>query len=139
MHANVTGFAMDERRKQVTRIEAKSLSGRTVMVTAATVVLACGSLEIPRLLLHPSADGERLPWHANEWLGRGLIDHLHGNLAEVDVTDHDEFHRLFDSIYLDGFKYYPRDQELSPRLQEAEQTIDVSGEFFYENRVHAAS
>jgi choline dehydrogenase-like flavoprotein len=131
VHANVTGFAMDERRKQVTRIEAKSLSGRTVMVTAATVVLACGSLEIPRLLLHPSADGERLPWHANEWLGRGLIDHLHGNLAEVDVTDHDEFHRLFDSIYLDGFKYYPRIR-LSPRLQEAEQTIDVSGEFFYE-------
>lgn len=131
VHANVTGFAMDENRRQVTRVEARSLSGRTLTVTAGTVVLACGSLEIPRLLLHPSADGERLPWHANEWLGRGLIDHLHGNLADVDVTDHDEFHRRFDSIYLDGFKYYPRIR-LSPRLQEAEQTIDVSGEFLYE-------
>ncbi len=131
VHANVTGFVVDETRRRVVEIEARSLTRQKINVKARAFVLACGSLEIARLLLHPATDGGALPWHANPWLGCGFNDHLHGIVAEVAVRDHEAFHRLFDSFYVNGFKYYPR-LRLSPSAQMAEHTLDVSGDFQFD-------
>ncbi len=131
VHANVTGFVMDEGRRRVVEIEARNLSGRKINVKAKSFVLACGSLEIARLLLHPATNGDGLPWHANPWLGCGFIDHLHGHVADVTVLDHDAFHRLFDSFFVGRHRYYPR-LRLAPLVQKAERTVDVSGEFIFD-------
>ena len=133
VHANVTGFAMDETRQRVARVEARSLSGRKVSLKPHSTVLAGGSLEIARLLLHLCTEGGALPWHTNRWLGRGFYDHLHGDVGEVKVLDHDAFHRLFDTIYVGGFKYYPRIR-LATGVQSANETVDVSGEFRFDSK-----
>jgi len=133
VHANVTGLSLDEARRRIIRVEARSLTGKRLAVRARSTVLACGSLEIARLLLHPAADRGPLPWSNNPWVGRGFHDHLHGDVARVDVLDHDRFHQLFDSIYLDGIKYYPRIR-LAPSVQAAQSAVDVSGEFLYDTR-----
>lgn len=107
VHANVTGVEMCAKRTRATAVNAKTLVGTALKVTASDFVLACGSLETARLLLHPAADGGNLPWHGNIWLGRGFADHINGPVAEVKVRDHAAFHALFDSAYLGGCKYYP--------------------------------
>jgi choline dehydrogenase-like flavoprotein len=131
VHANVTNFTLDDSRRRIVKVEARNLSGRRLIVRAGAIVLACGSLEIARLLLHPAADGSALPWNDNAWVGRGFLDHLHGTVAEVEVLDHDGFHQLFDNIYLDGRKYYPIIR-LAPSMQAAERTTDIVGEFLYD-------
>ena len=131
VHANVTGLAVDESRRRIVRVEAQSLAGRRISVEARVTVLACGALEIARLLLHPAADGGRLPWHDNPWVGRGFLDHPNGKVADVEILDHDRFHSLFDSIYLEGLKYFPVIR-LAPALQAQERTTEVVGSFLYQ-------
>jgi choline dehydrogenase-like flavoprotein len=126
VHANVTAISREGGR--ITALEARSLSGRRLRVEANAVVLACGCLEIARLLLHPAADGSPQPWSANPWLGRGFMDHLHGPVASVELIDYAAFHDVFDCIFLDGFKFYPRIR-LGPAAQAAQRALDISGEF----------
>ncbi|KUO68415.1 MAG: hypothetical protein APF80_06120 [Alphaproteobacteria bacterium BRH_c36] len=131
VHANATGLAMDPDRCRVTGLTAKTLKGGAATVTARNVVLACGSIEIARLMLHPSTDGGALPWHTNQWLGCGFADHLNGPVADVKVRDYQAFHGLFDSVFLNGCKYYPR-LRLSLATQAASRSLDISGEFLFD-------
>lgn len=131
VHANVTSLAMDEARRSVTGIAARTIDGRSIDVTARNYVLACGSIEMARLLMHPAGDGGVLPWHQNPWLGRGFCDHLNGPVADVDVRDYAAFHSLFDSVFLSGCKYYPR-LRLSPAAQTDAGAVDISGEFLFD-------
>ncbi|MFA5950496.1 MAG: GMC oxidoreductase [Hyphomicrobium sp.] len=131
VHANVTGLVLDERRRRVERVEARSLNGKRITVRAPVTVLACGSLEIARLLLHEAADGGARPWQENPWVGRGYLDHINGSVADVEVLDYDAFHQQFDSIFLDGFKFYPVIR-MAPARQAAEQTTDIVGQFSYD-------
>ncbi|MBU1213085.1 MAG: GMC family oxidoreductase [Alphaproteobacteria bacterium] len=131
VHANATGLAMDADRRRIAGLTAKTLDGGAATVTARNFVLACGSIEIARLMLHPATDGGPLPWHANQWLGRGFADHLNGPVADVKVRDYQAFHGLFDSVFLSGCKYYPR-LRLSPAVQAASNSLDISGEFLFD-------
>jgi choline dehydrogenase-like flavoprotein len=132
VHANVNGVALDESRRRISRVEARNLDGKKIEVFARNVVLACGSIEIARLLLHPAADGGIVPWHDNPWVGRGFLDHVHGTIGDVEVLDYHRFHQLFDNVYLDGFKYQPV-VRLAPSLQAAERTTEIVGQFLYES------
>lgn len=51
IHAHVTALTADESGRQVTGAEVRSLTGRTATVRAKRVVLACGTVEIARLML----------------------------------------------------------------------------------------
>ena len=59
-HANLTKISANESGSKVETLEVRSLSGKTVIVTANKIVLACGGIENARLLL-ASGFGERLP------------------------------------------------------------------------------
>ncbi|QDK36061.1 FAD-dependent oxidoreductase [Sphingomonas sp. IC081] len=131
-HANVTGFEVDMAGK-VTETNAKAVNGRTLRLKTDRVIVACGTIETVRLLLHPLSNGQPAPWHDNPWLGVGFLDHLDSLAGEVEVIDRDRFHDLFDNIYLKGFKYYPKIR-LSQAAQKSKQAVDVAAQFRFDNQ-----
>jgi glycine/D-amino acid oxidase-like deaminating enzyme len=130
VHANVVSMELSPDGDAVSAIRARSLDGKEVTVRARQFVLANGSLEIVRLLKHPLADGSQAPWVRAKWLGTPLTDTLDCTAGEVQVLDHEQFHRLFDNIYLGGHKYYPK-VRLAPDLQRSEGLVDIAAQFRY--------
>ncbi len=133
LHANTVALEMDPAKRSIAGVHAVSLRGSRACVRPRYVVLANGTLEIVRLLMHPLSDGQPAPWAANPWLGLPLIDHLDSRVAEVRVRDHAAFHDMFDNVYLSGRMYHPKIR-LSPRVQRTEGLLDIAGEFSYRTR-----
>ena len=133
LHANVVALQTDAARQRIEAVHARSLDGRSLVVRARRFVLANGSLEIPRLLLHPLSDGRHAPWSASRWLGTPLVDHLDSHAADVEVLDHDRFHDLFDNLFHDGRMYMPK-LRLAPTTQRREGLVDAGAAFFYRTR-----
>lgn len=133
LHANAVAMEMDTARQTVVAVHVRSLGGTQAVVRPRHTVLAHGTLEIARLLLHPLADGRAGPWDGNPWLGVPLIDHLDCHAADVKVLNHRAFHDLFDNVYLGGRMYHPKIR-LAPEVQRSEGLVDIAGEFYYRTR-----
>ena len=130
IHANVTGLEPDVSGRRIARVHARTLAGRTATITAQHTVLACGTVEIARLLMLPYADGAATPWADNPWLGRGYMDHLDSTAAEVFPTDPAAFHDLFENLFFDGFKYNPK-LKLTEQAQTERCLVGVAGSFLF--------
>ncbi len=133
VHANAVSIQLSGERDVVEAIHARSLSGQQVRIRAQHFILANGSLEMVRLLMHPLADGSSAPWGGSRWLGTPFIDHLDCTAATVKVLDHERFHQLFDNIYVRGHKYYPRIR-LAPGAQRSQGLVDIAAQFHYRTR-----
>jgi choline dehydrogenase-like flavoprotein len=96
-----------------------------IEVSARHVVLANGTVELVRLLQHPTIFGEQPPWAQNQWLGRGFMDHLEGTIGYVDLLDGKLFHRLFDNVFIQGMKLQPR-LKLSEKCQARDQLLGAA-------------
>ena len=73
--------------------------------TAEQTVLANGTLEIARRLLQAATTEENCPFHTNQWIGRGFIDHLHGVAGRLSATDMRRLRNLFDVRFGKNNKY----------------------------------
>jgi choline dehydrogenase-like flavoprotein len=133
VHANVTHFALDETNRRISEVHSRTLAGNQLVVRSQSTVLACGTIEIARLLLQPLTGDKRAPWHDNHWVGRGFLDHLDSIAGQVKIIDWSAFHRLFDSIYIGGFKYYPKIR-LSRVTQRQEQLVDIAAQFVFHTK-----
>ena len=69
------------------------------------VVLACGTIEISRLLLRTAACETSCGFTDNRHLGRWFMDHLHGIIGEVTDADDGKISDLFDFIHRGGFRF----------------------------------
>jgi len=132
VHANVTGFSLDETGRKISGIKARSFNGKQITVNAKSVVLACGTIEIARLLLQPSGDDGPYPWQSNPWIGQGFIDHIDSIAGTVEIWNKSAFHKLFDSIMVNKFKYSPR-IHLNADEQRKQRTIDIAANFNFES------
>ena len=98
-HANVTALEPDPNRRRIARLHLRTFDGRRAVVKAGTTILACGTVEISRLLMLPFADGSATPWHDNHWLGHGYIDHLDSTAGQVTPMDASAFHDRFENLF----------------------------------------
>ena len=72
---NVVSVLLDETGQSVESLRLRTLQGTDLLVTAARVVLACGGIENPRLLLmSPTADGRGVG-NAHDVVGRYFMEH----------------------------------------------------------------
>lgn len=133
VHANVTALTMQRDDAQVQSAVVRSLKGRQLEVRARQFVLANGTLEIARLMMHPLSDGREAPWASFPMLGRPLIDHLDCVAGQVRPRDARAFGNLFDSVFLGGFKYYPKIR-LSPTTQREGGHVDIAAQFLYKSK-----
>lgn len=132
IHANVTEFLLDGRGHRIVGVVARSFNGKRITVSADSVVLACGTIEITRLLLQPSGGASPYPWQANSWIGRGFIDHVDSLAGTVKILDQNIFHKMFDSIVIDKFRYFPR-IHLRSETQKNENALDIAAHFKFDS------
>ncbi len=72
--ATVTALVPDTRQRKIAAVQWRNPGGGSGMVRASRFVLAAGGIENARiLLLHARASAGRGP--ANDWIGRGFMDH----------------------------------------------------------------
>lgn len=136
LHANVCAFNMAEDQRTIKSVRVRNHVGTQFEIPAKTFVLANGTLEMTRLLLHPLGDGATASWHRSAHLGCPLVDHLDCIGGDVRITDHPAAQRIFDNVYLKGHKYYPR-MRLSPHAQQQHGLVDVAAQFLYRTRFSA--
>jgi choline dehydrogenase-like flavoprotein len=130
VHANVCGFEPDDTGERIARVHMRTFGGRRATVAARRTVLACGTIEIARLLMMPYVDGRKTPWNDNPWLGRGYIDHLDTTAGTVAPKSRETFHNLFENLFFDGYKYNPK-IKLSERAQRERSLLGVAGAFIF--------
>ncbi len=130
VHANVTGLEGDETGQAISRIHMRTFGGRGATVSARRTILACGTVEIARLLMLPYTDGRTAPWNDNPWLGRGYIDHLDVTTGQVTAKNGNTFHDLFENLFFDGYKYNPK-IKLAPKSQRENQLLGIAGSFIF--------
>lgn len=133
VHANAVRLIADETGRVVTGVRVRSLDGREGEVRANRVVLAAGTVEIARLMLSPLEDGRIPSWAENPWLGRGFIDHIEATAGKVTLLDKEKFHHVFDNLYIDKVKYFPR-VKFSAEGQRSAKVLDVAGRFEFRSQ-----
>lgn len=83
--------------------------GHRHRLPGASVVLAAGTFENVRLLLHAANTKDwNCPWRANDNIGRFFQDHLSGRVGSVQTIDRKRFLDLFTTIVLGGFRFLPK-------------------------------
>lgn len=137
-HAAV-GFVRGEARRggagSEASIGAVRIRGRGGERTIAgdDFVLAAGTVENARLLLHAAADGSwECPWQGNDNVGRFYADHYGGPVAVVKPNDTKEFFNAFCTIAKSGHKYQPKIR-LRNEVLERERLLNIHACFAFES------
>jgi len=87
LHANTVGLQATENASGITHLDAKSLQGRKLQVSARHFVLACGAIENARLLLLSDSVEANGIGNQYDQLGRYFMEHPHGRIAHIAVED----------------------------------------------------
>jgi len=103
-------------------VELAALSGRRAEVQARRVVICCGGLDTPRLLL---ASGL-----GNGLVGRFLQDHPTATVGEVEAPDFDRLARWFRPFYRKEGRLFPK-IALAEDAQRAERVLNVTSELVF--------
>jgi choline dehydrogenase-like flavoprotein len=106
--APVVAICADGDGESARGVRIRTKRGVQADLCARHIVLANGTIEAVRLLMHPLANGQKPLWVDNLWLGRGFMDHLEGPIASIKPRDIRQFRRLFDNLYIKGMKVQPR-------------------------------
>lgn len=93
-------------------------AGHRQDIAGGAFVLAAGTMETVRLLLHAAATPDwDCPWRGNDNVGRYFQDHIGGRVASVHPLDQKRFLDLFSSIVLGGEKFQPKLRLTNPTLE----------------------
>ena len=110
-------------------------SGAEQEIAGSTFVLAAGTIETARLLLHTADSSSwRAPWSGNRWLGARFQDHLGGRIADVHPTDSSRFFKTFSNLLVARRKYQPKFQ-LDPGARAGGDALNVHGMFAFESSI----
>lgn len=127
----VTGFTTEGPAVRAVRVIGPT--GAIEHVEGDRFVLACGTIETSRLLLH-AATGERCPWASNPNLGARFQDHLGGPIASVIPIDRRRLDEMFCTMVWSGHKFQPKIR-MSESARTKENGLSVHGMFLYESSV----
>lgn len=104
-----TVVGIESRGEKVRGVRLLDRSGRPHELSGGAVVLAAGTFENVRLLLHAAnASQGACPWRENDNIGRFFQDHLSGRVGSVQTIDRRRFLDLFTTIVLGGFRFLPK-------------------------------
>jgi choline dehydrogenase-like flavoprotein len=102
LHANVLQIETDETLKTVSRLRVSTLNGNDFWLTARFFILACGGIEIPRLLLNSNTQQNAGLGNQNDLVGRFFMEHLHFWSGAFVPSEPDLFNStaLYNSIHM---------------------------------------
>jgi choline dehydrogenase-like flavoprotein len=129
----VVGFAGSGGRVVGLRIQDRQK--REHSISGGQFILASGTIEISRLLLHAAQDQSwSAPWRGNENVGRYFQDHIGGRVASVQPVNRKEFFNLFSSIVLGGSKFQPK-LRLSNETLERDHVLNMHAMLHFESSI----
>ena len=131
-HASELLCADDESR--ITGVRVRSRNGVSSDFRARQVVLACGTIEISRLLLLTGRRNPGWAWCANPNIGAFFQDHLDLIIGKVHVNDKRRFADRFENLVVRGFKYQPKIRMLGSTLRE-EGLLNIACSMRFDSRV----
>lgn len=83
--------------------------GQSHWIEGNAFILAAGTIENARLLLHAAQDPDwQCPWRQNQNIGCYFQDHLAGRIGPVHPADKKVFFDLFCNIVYQGLKFQPK-------------------------------
>lgn len=102
-----TGFRGLEGR--VTAVRIANDKGKTCWIEGDIFILAAGTIENARLLLHASRDPKwKAPWSGNPNVGAYFQDHLGGKIASFHPVNKSRFFKTFCNAVFAGLKFQPK-------------------------------
>lgn len=129
----VVGF--DGTGERITAVKVHDKDGNESLIKGNTFVLAAGTIETVRLMLHAaSLPSSHCPWRGNPNLGKYFQDHVGGRIASVHPIDYKRFTQLCSSIVLAGHKFQPKIRFKNETL-EKENTLNVHAMFHFESSI----
>jgi len=109
--------------------------GQSHWIGGDTVILAAGTIENARLLLHTAQDpGWQAPWSGNQNIGRTFQDHLGGKIAAFQPVDKPKFFKMFSNVVYAGNKFQPKIRMRNQRQVE-QQLYNTQVFFAFESEV----
>ena len=126
LHANAVELLIEH--DQATGVRCRTLSGTEAIFRARDYIFALGTIESSRFFLQPRPQGVH-PWNRSGLLGRHFQDHIDSDAATVRSRSLAEVHRLFDGIFLRGYKYNPK-LRLTLEVQRASGILNAGGTIF---------
>ena len=103
----VVGFAGSQ--GELNAVQVVGTNGQKHFLTGDCFILAAGTIEISRLLLHAAATPDwDCPWRGNANVGAFFQDHLVGRVAAVEVLDRQRFFHTFSTVVWSGHKFQPK-------------------------------
>jgi len=90
------------------RVRLRSAGGRTAVADAARVVVCCGGLDTPRLLLASTEGAPAGLGNARDLVGRFLMDHPTAYCAEIVDPDFDRLAAYFRPFYRREGRLFPK-------------------------------
>ncbi len=129
----VVGFEGSGER--ITGVRVVDAGGKRHTITGETFLLAAGTIENSRLLLH-GADDEQwaCPWRQNQNIGAYFLDHLGCKVATVQPRNTRTFFNSFCTIWLRGNKYQPKFR-LRNDVLARDRILNMQGAFGFESSV----
>jgi choline dehydrogenase-like flavoprotein len=129
----VVGFEGSAER--ITAVRVVDAGGSPHTVTGQTFLLAAGTIENSRLLLHGAADDSwACPWRQNQNIGAYFGDHLGCKVAAVQPNDTKKFFDTFCTLWRSGHKYQPKFR-LRNDILERDRILNIQGLFSFESSV----
>ena len=107
LNANVTELVANETASRVDRLRATTLDGKTIEVRAGTVILACGGIETPRLLLCSNAVQKPGLGNQNDLVGRFFMEHPFFGLGIAAIPKNADWFRAYLPFVADGCEIRP--------------------------------
>jgi choline dehydrogenase-like flavoprotein len=90
-HVNVVDLALSKEHNRIQKVTIRTLDGREGIVEAALVVLACGGLETPRLLLNANRQIPVGLANSSGLVGRCFMEHPHFTFESLQLQRPDLF------------------------------------------------
>jgi choline dehydrogenase-like flavoprotein len=107
LNHTVVGF--QGRDGRIESIEVMDSGGQRSQLMGGQFILANGTIEIARLLLHSAAnDGWECPWRGNSNVGAYFQDHLVGRVGALEPLDRSKFFQTFSTVVWSGHKFQPK-------------------------------
>ncbi len=133
MGATAVGFEGDGRR--IGGVVVVDDRGDRHLVRGSDVVLAAGTIENARLLMHAAADPSwQCPWQMNDNVGRYFQDHLGGRIAYIHPRNARAFYDIFCNMVHRGNKFQPK-VRLTNDVLENEPLLNCQGQISFESSI----
>jgi choline dehydrogenase-like flavoprotein len=120
--------------RRITGIKARDFEGGVHDFHARKVVLACGTIEISRLLLLTAKKAPDLDWAQNPNIGRYFQDHVDLVVGQIELQDRRAFSDIFENALIEGHKYMPKIRMRTAVLREAG-CLNIAGNASFDSSI----